>query len=74
MNSQLLKSVMVLNGDNISKLADKLNVSRQTLSLKIDGYSDFKLKEVKTICMLYRLSHCQMLEIFFAGDLNNECA
>lgn len=74
MNSNLLKSVMVLNGDNIKTLSQKLNVSRQTLSLKIDGYSDFKLSEVKKICVLYELTENQMLQIFFGGLKPNECA
>lgn len=74
MNSNLLKSVMVLNGDNIKTLALKLNLSRQTLSLKIDGINDFKLSEVKKICEIYELTSCEMLRIFFNGGLCNECA
>lgn len=73
MNSNLFKSIMVLHGDNIKTLARKLKVSRQTLSLKIDGISDFKLSEVKKICALYELTEKEMLKVFFGG-LNNECA
>lgn len=73
MNSQLFKSIMVLNSDNITTLAAKLNVSRQTLSLKIDGISEFKLSEVKKICEMYGLSNCEMLQIFFGG-CSCECA
>lgn len=73
MNSNLLKSKMVLHGDNITTLADKLDVSRQTLSLKIDGISDFKLSEVKKIRLMYHLTDEEMLEVFFGG-FTNECA
>lgn len=73
MNTNLLKSIMVLNGDNIKTLALKLNLSRQTLSLKIDGINDFKLSEVKKICKLYELTEKEMLQIFFGG-VSNECA
>ena len=74
MNSNLLKSVMVLHEDNIKTLSEKLNVSRQTLSLKIDGISDFKLSEVRKICLIYELTEKEMLQIFFGGVINNECA
>lgn len=73
MNTNLLKSKMVLHGDNITTLADKLDVSRQTLSLKIDGISDFKLSEVKKIRLMYHLTDEEMLEVFFGG-ISNECA
>ncbi len=74
MNTKLFKSKMVLHDDNIKMLADKLDLSRQTLSLKIDGYSDFKLSEVKQICNLYKLTEKEMLDIFFDGGLQSECA
>lgn len=74
MNTNLLKSIMVLNGDNIKTLALKLNLSRQTLSLKIDGINDFKLSEVKKICALYELTEKEMLNVFFGGINENECA
>ena len=65
---------MVLNGDNIKSLASKMELSRQTLSLKIDGINDFKLSEVKEICGLYELTEKEMLQIFFNGGFTNECA
>ena len=65
MNSELLKAIMVLNKDNIKSLAEYLNMSRQTLSLKIDGISDFKLNEIVQICKRYYLSEQQLLTIFF---------
>lgn len=74
MNTNLLKSIMVLNGDNIKTLAQKLQMSRQTLSLKIDGINDFKLSEVKKICKIYELTENEMLKVFFNGGSSNECA
>ena len=74
MNSKLLKSVMVLNDDNITTLAKKLGVSRQTLSLKIDGYSEFKPSEIYNISQVYNLSVYDVYEIFFKGFDCNECA
>jgi len=74
MNSKLLKSVMLLNDDNITTLSLKLGISRQTLSLKIDGLSDFKLSEVKEICKMYELTESEMLQIFFNGGFTRECA
>lgn len=75
MNSKLFKSVMVLNDDNVTTLAQKLGVTRQTLSLKIDGYNDFKLSEICTIKSLYNLSRDELFEIFFKEcKCCNECA
>lgn len=73
MNSNLLKSIMVLNSDNITTLATKLNVSRQTLSLKIDGISDFKQSEICAIVKMYGLTKDEVLEIFFKEINCNEC-
>jgi len=73
MNSKLLKSVMVLNDDNVTTLAQKLGLTRQTLSLKIDGYSDFKQSEISMISKIYNLSRNEMFEIFFK-ELIYECA
>lgn len=75
MNSKLLKSVMVLNDDNITTLSKKLGVSRQTLSLKIDGINEFKPSEICVIGKLYNLSVYEVYEIFFKGCKGcNECA
>lgn len=73
MNSNLLKSIMVLNSDNITTLATKLNVSRQTLSLKIDGISDFKQSEICAIVKMYGLTKDEVLEIFFKEITCDEC-
>ena len=67
MNTKLLKSIMVLNDDNLFTLATHLGLSRQTLSLKIDGISDFRLNEVRGIRDKYQLSDSEVMEIFFGG-------
>lgn len=74
MNSKLLKSVMVLNDDNVTTLAQKLGITRQTLSLKIEGYNDFKQSEICTIKNLYNLSRDEIFEIFFKECKGCECA
>lgn len=65
---------MLLKDDNITTLSLKLGISRQTLSLKIDGLTDFKLSEVKEICKMYELTESEMLQIFFNGGFTGECA
>ena len=67
MNAKLLKSIMVLNDDNLLTLSTYLGLSRQTLSLKIDGISDFKLNEVRMIRDKYKLTDSETIEIFFGG-------
>lgn len=74
MNTNLLKSIMVLKGDNIKMLAEKLGMSRQTLSLKMDGYSDFKQSEIYAISRIYELTKDEVLKIFFKELDCDECA
>lgn len=69
MNGELLLELMRENNDNIKSLSYKLNITRQTLSLKIDGINDFKLSEINNIVKLYNLNSNQIMEIFL-----NECA
>ena len=72
MNTKLLKSIMVLNDDNLMTLATYLGVSRQTLSLKVDGISDFRLNEVRMIRDKYKLSDSETIEIFFGGHYESK--
>ena len=74
MNTILFKSIIVLNEDTITSLAQKLGITRQTLALKIEGYNDFKQSEICAISRLYNLNQQQIYDIFFKECKCIECA
>lgn len=67
LNALLLKSKMVLNGDNNKTLSEFLGISRQTLSYKITGYrgSEFYQSEIFSIKERYNLTPDEVDSIFF---------
>lgn len=64
-NSNLLRSKMVLFNDTNETLAEALNISRQTMSAKINGKVDFKQSEIKTIVERYNLTPEETEQTFF---------
>lgn len=70
MNAQLLKSKMVLYGDDdcISKLARLLKITRQTASAKLKGDSQFTQREITLIGNYYGFTDEEIREIFLEGD------
>lgn len=68
MNKNHFKSVMVLHGDTQKTVADALTVSEQTIGDKINGISDFKQSEIKTLIDRWNLTPAQVDEIFFNGN------
>lgn len=67
MNSSLLRSVMVLNGDTNVSLAEFLGISEQSVSNKINEKgTEFKQGEIARIKERYGLSCEQVDQIFFA--------
>ena len=65
MNTELLKSIIVLNKDTQGDLAIYLGTTQGTLSFKITGKSDFTRSEIKKIKDRYKLTAEQVNEIFF---------
>jgi hypothetical protein len=67
MNKELLRSVMVLNGDTNKELAAFLGISEQSVSNKInENGTEFKKSEITKIKARYNLSPEQVDRIFFA--------
>ena len=56
---------MVLFNDTNESLAEALNISRQTLSAKINGKVDFWQSEIKQIVERYTLTSEETEQIFF---------
>lgn len=67
MNKELLRSVMVLNGDTNRDLAEFLDISEQSVSAKInENGTEFKQGEIAAIRQRYNLTADQVTNIFFA--------
>ena len=67
MNKDLLRSIMVLNGDTNRDLADFLDISEQSVSNKInENGTEFKQSEIAAILQRYNLTADQVTNIFFA--------
>lgn len=64
-NANLLKSKIVLHGENLSILADYLGITRQTLTSKVSGVTDFTQSEIKQIILRYDLTLEETNAIFF---------
>lgn len=67
MNKAKLKSVMALRGFTQSQLAEKLGISEQRLSAKINGKcgAEFNQGEISKIKRIFDLSSDDVDDIFF---------
>ena len=70
MNTNKLRSVMVLHGDNGVKLARALGISQNSLSKKMTGKSQFTQDEIWQIKERYGLTPVEVDEIFFAQSVS----
>lgn len=66
MNKSLLLETMEKKGVTQSDLSVTLNLTRQGLWKKINGYSEFKLSEINKICEFLKLNLKQRNAIFFS--------
>ena len=62
-DKSLLRAEMILNKITATQLANKLNISKSTLSKKMNGKSDFALCEIQAISDL--LGFEETAKIFF---------
>lgn len=71
MNSRELKSVMVLNGDNVVSLANFLGISEQSLRNKMrENGTSFKQGEIAMIVSRYSLTPDRTMAIFFTEEVS----
>lgn len=70
MDRNMLKSVLVKNGDNVAALADKMGLSVAGLYRRIDGKTQFTYKEIKAIKDIYGLSPEEIDAIFFTSEVS----
>ncbi len=68
MNSKLMRSVMMLNGDTNATLAEYLGLTEQSVSNKINEKgTEFKQGEITKIKARYNLD-CEMVDRIFFAD------
>lgn len=72
MNAKLLKSKMVLYGDEdfVSAISKLLEISRQTASSKLHGKTKFTQTEIATISRHYGLT-AEEIRLIFVGEDND---
>jgi len=68
MNKEIFKGLMLLNQDTPEKIADALNISRTTLSSKLNEYrgAEFTQGEIMVVKNRWKLSPEQLDSVFFA--------
>lgn len=72
MNAKLLKSKMVLYGDEdfVKAIAELLGITRQTASAKLNNNSELTQSEIVLISKHYGLSDEEIRKIFIEGESN----
>lgn len=66
MNDKLFRSIVVLNGDTLTDVANAIGISRSTLSLKLNNKLEWNLQEVKKFKKAYSLDAQQIEDIFLS--------
>lgn len=69
MNNDLLKEVIKDRGIKITSLADKIGITRQSLSQKLNGEREFAQGEILAIKNNLRLSDEEFMLIFFNSNV-----
>lgn len=71
MNNELLREVIKDSGVKVTALADKIGISRQSLTMKINGERSFDQGEIMAIKTNLHLTDEQFMQIFFNDDVDN---
>lgn len=69
MNLTYLNDRIALSRIPITALAEKMEISRQSLYLKMRGEREFKSSEVEKICEILRLTDEEKTLVFFADKV-----
>ena len=69
MNNDLLRQVIQDRGIKITSLAEKVGISRQSLSQKLNGEREFAQGEILAIKNNLRLSDEEFMLIFFNSNV-----
>lgn len=64
MNKNLLKSIIYKKGMTIKKVAEKLGITRISLSMKMSGKTQFSIEDIKKLRKILGLTNKEIIEIF----------
>lgn len=67
-NTRLLKSVLVLRGENLKTMGESCGFKRVSLSQKVNGHLEFKQNEIAKISRFLHLSPDEIVSIFCLND------
>lgn len=68
-----LKGIMKENSYSQSKLAEELHITTQSLNAKLNGRSQFTIKEAVNIISIFNIKNPnEIFEIFFANNIPNK--
>jgi plasmid maintenance system antidote protein VapI len=70
MNNELLREVIKDSGVKVTALADKIGISRQSLTMKLNGERSFDQGEIMAIKTNLHLTDEQFMQIFFNDDVD----
>lgn len=70
MNLTYLNDRIALSCIPITALAEKMEISRQSLYMKMRGEREFKSSEVEKICEILRLTDEEKTLVFFADEVD----
>lgn len=70
MNKELLRETIEGSGYKLIFIASKLDVTYQGLLNKLNGITEFKLSEVRTLCDLLNIDNHKKEDIFFNQNVD----
>jgi len=65
MNGNLLKAIIVKNGETLTILAEAMGIPLSALSQRISGRVDFRRNEIRFIKNRYHMTCQEVDEVFF---------
>ena len=70
MNYKLLKKIIKDSGRKLESIALAIGVDRVTLYNKINGFTEFKVSEINSLCETLNIDAKTKMLIFFNDELN----
>ena len=69
-NTKEFKAALIRKGMTASELAERLNLSRTSLSYKMNNVREFRISEAELIAEILGLSPEEKVLIFFTGQVD----
>lgn len=69
LNGDKLKAKMVENKINATQLSEKIGINKSTFYRKLNGNTDFTIKEASAICKELKLTNDDVNAIFFDQNI-----